>query len=70
MKKKKIYTFLDGYYLMVIDSLIGRWGNKTSEVTRKILERWIDDNRDVIEELITEKEEAVKKGYVEKEGGK
>lgn len=64
MTKEKITSYLDGYYLMIIDDLIGRWGNNRSEVVRKIIERWIDDNAEFIKALIREKKEALERGYV------
>ncbi len=64
MTKEKITSYLDGYYLMIIDDLIGRWGNNRSEVVRKIIERWIDDNSEFIRNLINEKEKAYKRGYL------
>ncbi len=64
MTKEKITSYLDGYYLMIIDDLIGRWGNNRSEVVRKIIERWIDDNAEFIKSLIKEKKEALERGYV------
>jgi len=67
MKKEKLYTFLDGYYLMVIDSLIGRWGNQRSEVIRKIIEEWVDSNNEKLKILYVEKQEALQKGYINME---
>jgi hypothetical protein len=67
MKKQKVYTFLGGYYLMIIDSLKGRWGNQRSEVIRKIIENWVDYNGEMIKVLLAQKQDALEKGYIKEE---
>lgn len=67
MKKQKVYTFLDGYYLMMIDNLKGRWGNQRSEVIRKIIENWVDHNGEMIRALLAQKQDALEKGYIKEE---
>ena len=67
MKKQKVHTFLDGYYLMMIDSLKGRWGNQRSEVIRKITENWIDHNGEMIKALLPQKQDALEKNYIKEE---
>ncbi len=67
MKKEKVQTFLDGYYLMVIKDITGRFGNNTSEVVRNIVQDWINTNAEKIERFKKEKEEAIRRGYVDEQ---
>ena len=64
LRKEKVQTFLEGYYLMIVDDLIGAFGYSRSEVIREIVKRWIDSNPDKIKAAIERKKEAQERGYL------
>lgn len=68
-KKAEVRVFLGGVQLKLVDDLKGTYGNTRSEVVRNLIQSWIDNNVEKLDNLLQLAEEAEQQGYMSPEEG-